>query len=103
MASSTTVSPAPHVGSEVEMVAEAPPPHPYLSGLHRPMEAELTLTDLPVTGVIPQALDGRYLRIGPNPIAPNPASYHWFIGDGMVHALRLQGGRAVWYRNRWIR
>jgi carotenoid cleavage dioxygenase len=67
------------------------------------MEAELTLTDLPVTGVIPKALDGRYLRIGPNPIAPNPASYHWFIGDGMVHGLRLQGGRALWYRNRWIR
>ena len=78
-------------------------PHPFLSGVHRPMEQELTLLDLPVTGVIPAALDGRYLRIGPNPIAPDPASYHWFIGDGMVHALRLQGGRALWYRNRWIR
>ena len=78
-------------------------PHPFLSGVHRPMEQELTLTDLPVTGMIPSALDGRYLRIGPNPIAPDPASYHWFIGDGMVHGLRLQGGRALWYRNRWIR
>ncbi len=78
-------------------------PHPFLSGVHRPMEQELTLTDLPVTGVIPPALDGRYLRIGPNPISPDPASYHWFIGDGMVHGLRLKGGRALWYRNRWIR
>ena len=78
-------------------------PHPFLSGLHRPMERELTLTDLPVTGTIPAALDGRYLRIGPNPISADPASYHWFIGDGMVHGLRLQGGRALWYRNRWIR
>ncbi|MHB8284392.1 MAG: 8'-apo-carotenoid 13,14-cleaving dioxygenase [Caulobacteraceae bacterium] len=77
--------------------------HPFLSGVHRPMEAELTLEDLPVTGVIPAELDGRYLRIGPNPIDPNPASYHWFMGDGMVHGLRLQDGRALWYRNRWIR
>jgi carotenoid cleavage dioxygenase len=67
------------------------------------MEAELTLTDLAVTGAIPPALDGRYLRIGPNPVAPDPAGYHWFIGDGMVHGLRLQHGRALWYRNRWIR
>jgi len=105
MASSTTVSEAPVVQSKVEAETEArpSPPHPYLSGLHRPMAEELTLTDLPVTGVIPKALDGRYLRIGPNPIAPDPAGYHWFIGDGMVHGLRLQGGRALWYRNRWIR
>ena len=78
-------------------------PHPFLSGVHRPMEAELTLTDLPVTGTIPPALDGRYLRIGPNPVAADPASYHWFTGDGMVHGLRLEHGRASWYRNRWIR
>jgi 8'-apo-carotenoid 13,14-cleaving dioxygenase len=78
-------------------------PHPFLSGIHRPMEAELTLTDLPVTGAIPPALDGRYLRIGPNPVQADPASYHWFIGDGMVHGLRIEQGRALWYRNRWIR
>ena len=78
-------------------------PHPFLSGIHTPMADELTLTDLPVTGVIPAALDGRYLRIGPNPVAPNPAGYHWFVGDGMVHGLRIENGRALWYRNRWIR
>ena len=78
-------------------------PHPYLSGVHTPMTQELALTDLPVTGAIPDALDGRYLRIGPNPVAADPASYHWFTGDGMVHGLRIKGGRALWYRNRWIR
>ncbi len=104
MASSTTLSLEPMDGGAVEAAGEAsPPPHPYLSGLHRPMEVELTLSDLPVTGAIPPALDGRYLRIGPNPIAPNPAGYHWFIGDGMVHGVRLKHGRALWYRNRWIR
>src|SRR6185312_12065963 len=78
-------------------------PHPFLTGLHAPMREELTLTDLAVTGIIPQALDGRYLRIGPNPIAPEPKHYHWFLGDGMVHGVRIGGGRARWYRNRWVR
>lgn len=76
---------------------------PYLTGIHAPMTQELTLTDLAVTGTIPAALDGRYLRIGPNPVAPDPAGYHWFTGDGMVHGLRLSAGKAQWYRNRWIR
>jgi 8'-apo-carotenoid 13,14-cleaving dioxygenase len=79
-------------------------PHPFLSGIHAPMADELTLDTLSVTGTIPTELDGRYIRIGPNPITPpNPASYHWFTGDGMVHGVRLQGGKALWYRNRWIR
>jgi len=77
--------------------------HPYLTAVHTPMTEELSLTDLAVTGTIPPTLDGRYLRIGPNPVAANPASYHWFIGDGMVHGLRIQDGRALWYKNRWIR
>lgn len=77
--------------------------NPFLTGLHAPMTEEQTLTELPVTGTIPAGLDGRYLRIGPNPVAPDPASYHWFIGDGMVHGLALAGGRALWYRNRCIR
>ncbi len=79
-------------------------PHPFLNGIHAPMQSELVLTGLKVEGQIPPELDGRYLRIGPNPIeAPNPATYHWFTGDGMVHGVRLQGGKAVWYRNQWIR
>jgi carotenoid cleavage dioxygenase-like enzyme len=78
-------------------------PHPFLSGIHVPMTEEFTLTDLAVTGTIPAALDGRYMRIGPNPVAADPASYHWFIGDGMIHSLSIGQGRAAGYRNRWIR
>lgn len=77
--------------------------HPFLSGIHAPMTEEKTLTELPVTGTIPPALNGRYLRIGPNPIAPDPKSHHWFSGDGMVHGLKIENGRALWYKNRWIR
>ncbi|WP_349293067.1 carotenoid oxygenase family protein [Sphingomonas lycopersici] len=77
--------------------------HPFLNGIHKPLGGEMTLVDLPVTGAIPAALDGRYLRIGPNPVAPDPAGYHWFVGDGMVHGIAIKDGRALWYRNRWIR
>ncbi|WP_275430527.1 carotenoid oxygenase family protein, partial [Klebsiella pneumoniae] len=50
--------------------------HPFLTGIHAPMRAELTLTELPVTGTIPAALNGQYMRIGPNPVNPDPKSYH---------------------------
>lgn len=76
----------------------------YLAGNFAPVHEEVTATDLPVTGTLPDELEGRYLRIGPNPVAPpDPRTYHWFSGDGMVHGIRLRGGRAEWYRNRWVR
>jgi len=77
--------------------------HPFLTGIHRPMDSEITLEDLSVTGTIPPELDGRYLRIGPNPAKPEAKGYHWFTGDGMVHGIALREGKALWYRNRWIR
>ncbi|MFT3723682.1 MAG: carotenoid oxygenase family protein [Hyphomonadaceae bacterium] len=79
-------------------------PNPYLTGIHTPLKTENTFTDLKVTGEIPTALDGLYLRNGPNPLkAPNPATHHWFVVDAMLHGLRLKDGKALWYRNRWIR
>ncbi|MBV8178081.1 MAG: carotenoid oxygenase family protein [Mycobacterium sp.] len=84
--------------------ATAAPANPYLDDFLAPVSAEVTGTDLPVTGRIPDFLDGRYLRNGPNPVAEvDPATYHWFTGDGMVHGVALQGGKAGWYRNRWVR
>ncbi|MFV0494295.1 carotenoid oxygenase family protein [Mycobacterium sp.] len=78
--------------------------NPYLEDFLAPVSLEVTATDLPVTGHLPEHLDGRYLRNGPNPVTePNPATYHWFSGDGMVHGVALEGGRARWYRNRWVR
>jgi carotenoid cleavage dioxygenase len=78
--------------------------HPFLTGIHKPMTEELTIEALRVDGEIPAALTGRYLRNGPNPAAtPDPASYHWFTGAGMVHGIRIEGGKALWYRNRWVR
>jgi carotenoid cleavage dioxygenase len=78
--------------------------NPYLNGNYAPVREEITAVDLEVTGTIPAYLDGRYLRIGPNPIGhTDPATYHWFVGTGMAHGLRLRDGKAHWYRNRWVR
>ena len=76
----------------------------YLTGNFAPVHEEVTAVDLPVTGTIPESLRGRFLRNGPNPVsAVDPATYHWFGGDGMVHGVRLADGAADWYRNRWVR
>lgn len=86
------------------MTTTEPTVNKYLEGLYRPVDVETTAFDLEVTGVLPPELDGRYLRNGPNPFAPqDPATYHWFTGNGMVHGLRLRDGQAEWYRNRWVR
>lgn len=75
----------------------------FLNAEFAPVRRELTEFDLAVTGTLPDWLDGRYLRTGPNPIADvDPDTYNWFTGDGMVHGVRLSGGRALWYRNRWV-
>ncbi|MBV9486601.1 MAG: carotenoid oxygenase family protein [Frankiaceae bacterium] len=78
--------------------------NPYLEGNFGPVAEELTTGELEVTGRLPEWLDGRYLRIGPNPLgAVNPETYHWFVGHGMAHGVRLRDGRAEWYRNRYVR
>ena len=78
-----------------------PTVNPWLQGNFAPIDDELTTGALPVTGEIPAALAGEYLRNGFNPaVAPRP-SYHWFDGDGMLHGVRLEGGTAS-YRNRWV-
>jgi 8'-apo-carotenoid 13,14-cleaving dioxygenase len=75
----------------------------YLSGNYAPVSEEVTAFDLPVEGTIPEVLAGRYLRNGPNPLGDvDPATHHWFTGDGMVHGVRIRDGRAEWYRNRYV-
>jgi carotenoid cleavage dioxygenase-like enzyme len=79
------------------------PQHPFLSGNFAPISIEGDAHDLPVVGAIPPELDGTLYRIGPNPqFAPRDRNHHWFLGDGMVHAFTIQGGKAS-YRNRWVR
>src|SRR5688572_17998101 len=76
--------------------------NPYLGGPYEATREEFTLEGLEVVGEIPDDLNGVYVRNGPNPQFDPRGRYHWFDGDGMVHALHLADGRAS-YRNRWIR
>jgi carotenoid cleavage dioxygenase-like enzyme len=73
----------------------------FLRGNYAPIDEERTATDLRVEGALPGALSGTYLRNGPNPKGWTPP--HWFFGDGMLHGIAIEDGRALWYRNRWIR
>lgn len=75
----------------------------FLEDNYAPVATEVTAWDLEVRGSLPPSLEGTYVRNGPNPVAADPANYHWFSGDGMLHGVRLSGGRAQWYRNRWVR
>jgi carotenoid cleavage dioxygenase len=77
------------------------PPVPHLAKNYAPVMDEMSVQDLEVTGAIPPELTGWYVRNGPNP--QDVDSAHWFFGDGMVHGVRLEGGRATSYRNRWVR
>ena len=76
--------------------------NPYLLGNFGPVLRETTAIELRTLGRIPEELEGRLVRIGPCPIGPrDPAVYHWFTGTGLVHGLRLRGGRVEWYRSRF--
>ncbi|MEM8778815.1 MAG: carotenoid oxygenase family protein, partial [Cyanobacteria bacterium P01_G01_bin.49] len=46
-------------------------------------------------------LNGMFVRNGPNPQFPPIGQYHWFDGDGMLHGVHIQGGKAS-YRNRYV-
>src|SRR6266508_5226422 len=71
----------------------------FLTGLFALVSREITVDDLTVMGEIPKDLEGVYLRNGPNPILEPRGRYHWFDGDGMVHAIAFRDGKAT-YRNR---
>jgi carotenoid cleavage dioxygenase len=80
----------------------APDLSPYLVGGFAPIHDERAACVLPVIGEVPRDLHGMFVRNGPNAKFSPRGRYHWFDGDGMLHAVQIQGGR-VTYRNRWIR
>jgi 8'-apo-carotenoid 13,14-cleaving dioxygenase len=89
--------------AEMPIGIHRPNANRYLAGNMAPVEKEVTAFDLPVTGQIPAELEGRWLRNGPNPNSgPDAPAAHWFVGSGMVHGVRLRGGKAEWYRNRYV-
>jgi len=80
-----------------------PSNHPYLNGAWTPQHEEVDACDLTVLeGAIPTDIDGVYLRNTENQIHQPLGRYHPFDGDGMIHQIAFQDGKAS-YRNRFIR
>ncbi len=75
-------------------------PNPYLEGPFAPIDTELT-AECTIVGELPDDLAGVFIRNGSNPKYSPPGRYHWFDGDGMLHALQFENGHAT-YRNRYV-
>jgi len=78
------------------------PDNEFLKGYYEPLTAECTAPDLVIEGEIPKNLNGTFYRNGPNPQLPPKNEYHFFTGDGMVHAFTFNNGK-VSHKNRWAR
>ncbi|KAK6116913.1 hypothetical protein DH2020_049288 [Rehmannia glutinosa] len=46
-------------------------------------------------GALPPCLDGAYIRNGPNPQFTPRGPHHLFDGDGMLHAIKISNGKAI--------
>ncbi|APR86933.1 Lignostilbene-alpha,beta-dioxygenase [Minicystis rosea] len=84
------------------MAAQTMEDRPYLRGNYAPIHTEIEAHDLPSIGTIPRDLAGMFVRNGSNPRFLGKGRHHWFDGDGMMHGVHFEDGRAS-YRNRWIR
>ena len=78
------------------------PDNEFLKGYYEPLTSECTAPDLVIEGEIPSELNGTFYRNGPNPQVPPKNDYHFFTGDGMIHAFQFDNGR-VSHMNRWAR
>ena len=76
--------------------------NPFLSNNFAPIKEEITAEDLKIIGELPPDLSGMFVRNGPNPQFNPIGEYHWFDGDGMLHGVRINNGKAS-YRNRYVR
>src|SRR4029078_3899221 len=74
----------------------------YLEKGFAPLRVELDVAEARGDGEWPTELAGNFYRIGPNPQFPPRGAYNPLLGDGMVHAFRIERGR-VSYTNRWVR
>jgi carotenoid cleavage dioxygenase-like enzyme len=72
----------------------------HLLGNWAPVFEEIDAPELKVIGEIPASLNGQYIRNGMNP--RSGVSDHWFFGNGMLHGITLNEGKAS-YRNRYVK
>lgn len=68
----------------------------------RSLDDELPAVELPVTGRLPEWVDGTLLRNGPAKFEAGDKGFrHWFDGQAMLHRFAIDGGR-VTYANRYL-
>ena len=89
--------------SHLDLSSALPALNPsYLEGIHRKVEGESDRASLElIDGEVPHELSGLFARNSPNPQFEPQGKYHWFDGDGMVHALNFNEGVAR-YRCRYV-
>ena len=76
--------------------------HPYMKGAWEPFYDEFEVLNLDSIGAIPKDFDGVYLRNTENQIHEPIGRFHPFDGDGLLHSIFFQNGKAD-YRNKFVR
>ena len=77
------------------------PQTPAFTGFNTPSRIEADIADLDVEGDIPQALNGAFYRVQPDPqFPPLLGDDIAFNGDGMITMFRFENGK-VNFRRRW--
>ncbi|CAI9757149.1 unnamed protein product [Fraxinus pennsylvanica] len=69
-------------------------PGVQIAGNFSPVQEQPVRQRLPVTGKIPESIQGVYVRNGANPLFEPIAGHHFFDGDGMIHAVQFKNGSA---------
>ena len=81
-----------------------PETSPYLQGNFKPMRFEGMASFLEVEGELPNDFVGvYYLNTSCPRFPPTSKNYHWFSGDGKIHAFYFRGNQVVDYQTKWVR
>ena len=81
-----------------------PETSPYLRGNFKPIRFEGIASFLEVEGDLPDDFVGvYYLNTSCPRFPPTSKNYHWFAGDGKVHAFYFRGNQVVDYQTKWVR
>ncbi|KAL3851494.1 hypothetical protein ACJIZ3_013376 [Penstemon smallii] len=69
-------------------------PRVQIAGNFAPVPEHPVRHKLLVAGKIPERINGVYVRNGANPLHAPLAGHHLFDGDGMIHAVKINGENA---------